>query len=875
MSSPSDWESFLEHYYQEEILKLARNYPEERSLLIDYQDIERYNMELAHELLEKPDTVLAHAQKALAEIDLPIDPSPSSSKPWHEVHLRVKNLPEKIDIRELRSNHISHLIAIEGLVRKATEVRPKITNAAFQCMRCDHITYIPQRNGKFEEPLECENEECRRRGPFKLLQTESRFVDAQKIRLQESPENLRGGEQPQVLDINIDDDLAGMVAPGDRIIVNGILRSHQRVTQQGKSTYFDLVLDGVSIEVQDKEFEDVDITPEDEKQILKLSQDPQIYDKIVKSIAPSIFGYNEVKEAMALQLFSGVSKNLPDGSRIRGDIHVLLVGDPGVAKSQLLRYIVKLAPRGVYTSGKSSTSAGLTATAVKDEFGDGRWTLEAGALVLADKGIVCVDELDKMSEGDRSALHEGMEQQSYHPSTEILLANGNKIKIGEYIDQLMEKHQDQIIKGVDCEILPFNEIELLSTDFKKIIRTPVNRVSRHLAPDTFVKIRFSNGRHIIVTPEHPVYIYRNEVEASLPYPESQIIQCIPASQVKPGDFVPVLHHSLQKERVTEVSFVKNEGEYACKWVYDVTVEPYHNFISHGLVLHNTISVAKAGIMATLKSRCALLGAANPKLGRFDRYEGIAQQINMPPALISRFDLIFILTDIPEVKRDTSIARHILTSHYAGELSEKYKHVRDSGIKSEEVERAMEAIQPVITPDLLRKYVAYSRRKIFPVLEEEARQHLIDFYLDLRRQGDDPNAPIPVTARQLEALVRLSEACARARLSERITVEDTRRVIRIVEASLGQVMRDPETGKLDADLISTGITKSQRDKIKILKDIIRNLEDVHENGAPLDKVLEEAEAAGISRERVEEALEKLKKVGEIMEPRTGKFRLVNR
>ena len=191
----------------------------------------------------------------------------------------------------------------------------------------------------------------------------------------------------------------------------------------------------------EQEFEEIEIDPEEEKLILEMSCDPEIYEKIRGSIAPSIYGYDDVKEALALQLVSGFEKHLPDGARIRGDIHILLVGDPGIAKSQLLRYMTKISPRGIYTSGKSSTSAGLTATAVKDELGDGRWTIEAGALVLADKGIAAIDEMDKMNNEDKSALHEAMEQQSYHPLTEIQLSDGRKVRIGEFVDRLMKSRQ--------------------------------------------------------------------------------------------------------------------------------------------------------------------------------------------------------------------------------------------------------------------------------------------------------------------------------------------------------------------------------------------------------------------------------------------------
>ncbi len=689
-SSVSKWEEFLKQYYEAHILQLANEYPEGRTLIVEYHDIEKYDLSLADALLERPQVVVPDMEEALKIIDIPIDVR------LDDVHVRVTKLPKKTQIRELRSQHISRLIAIEGLVRKATAVRPKIINAAFECLRCEQLTYVLQTGTKFNEPYVCENVSCGRNGPFKLNLSESTFVDAQKLQIQESPEELRGGEQPQTLDVNIEDDLTGIVAPGDRVIVTGILCSYQRTTPSGKSAFFDIYLECISIEMEEQEFEELAISKEDEEAILKLSENPDIYKTVVNSIAPSIFGYENVKEAMALQLFSGVAKLLPDGTRIRGDVHMLLVGDPGTAKSQMLRYITKLAPRGIYTSGKSTTSAGLTATAVKDEFGDGRWTLEAGALVLADKGIAAVDEMDKMKSEDRSALHEAMEQQ-------------------------------------------------------------------------------------------------------------------------------------------------------------------------------TISVAKAGIIATLRCRCSLLGAANPKYGRFDRYTSIAEQINLPPALLSRFDLIFPLADEPDIELDKNIAEHILRTHYAGELAEHAKNFPGGRVTEEDVKSAMEVVQPEIDPDLLRKYIAYAKR-IYPILIDESRQKLVEFYLGLRKQGIGANSPVPVTARQLEALVRLSEASARIRLSDSVTENDANRAINIVEACLKQVGIDPETGMFDVDVIAVGTSKSQRDKIKVLRDIIRELEREHGGKAPIEYIYNKGEENGISRDTAEELISKLKQQGDIYEPTAGFIKL---
>jgi replicative DNA helicase Mcm len=685
------WVEFLRSRYWDDLLKLADSYPDQRSLVISFPDLDRFDPEFAEELLQSPDQIMEAARTALLEMDLPIEVY------LEKAHVRIKDLPRHYKTRELRSDHIGSFLAIEGMVRTATEVRPKIVHAAFQCQRCGHTFYKEQTGSRFDDAnLKCQNEACDRGGPFKLILSKSKFVDAQKIRVQESPEDLRGGAQPQTLDVELEDDLAGRVFPGDRIIVNGVLKSYQRSSPQaGKSTYFDLVHRGVSVEMKEQDFEEIDISPEDEKVLLDMSRDPEIYEKIKRSIAPSIYGYEDIKEALALQLVSGFEKKLPDGARIRGDIHILLVGDPGIAKSQLLRYMTKISPRGIYTSGKSTTSAGLTATAVKDELGDGRWTIEAGALVLADKGIAAVDELDKMDNEDKSALHEAMEQQ-------------------------------------------------------------------------------------------------------------------------------------------------------------------------------TISVAKAGVMATLKSRCCLLAAANPKMGRFDKYEPIAPQINMTPALISRFDLIFVLTDDPDTERDTKIAEHILRSNYAGELDAQ--KALNPELTKAEIDAALEAVKPEIEPELLRKYVAYARKNIFPTLTEEAREHFKNYYVGLRTQGQDSSKPVPVTARQLEALIRLGEASARLRLSDKVTSKDSERVVRILEACLRKVGVDPESGLLDVDVITTGMTKSSRDRTKSVMDIIREICRENQGPAPRDAVLDRAESLGMDRKRAEEIIDRLRRDGDLFEPRPGMLRL---
>lgn len=688
----SAWENFFRDYYKDRIEEIALAYPEERSLEVDYKDIDLRDITLAEYVIEHPTTSFYTAELALRMIDVPVEPRP-------RLHFRVTGLPETAHqaIRHLRAAHLGKLVAIQGLIKKVTEVRPKLENAAFRCGLCGCVFRQMQDDLVLEEPEVCPEEQggCGRNARFKVMSEESGFVDHQKVEIQESPEGLRGGAQPERLAIYVEDDMVGALSPGDRVTVNVIMRSQARRQGNLKLTEFAKVGDLVSIQHEHQDYDEVEITPEDEQKIFELSQNPHIYDVFRHSFAPTIFGMEEEKSALVLALMGGVAKDYPDGSRTRGDIHLLMVGDPGVAKSQLLRYMSKLAPRSIYTSGKSASAAGLTAAAVRDEFGEGQWTLEAGALVLADLGIACIDELDKMSKEDQSSMHQAMEQQE-------------------------------------------------------------------------------------------------------------------------------------------------------------------------------ISISKAGIQATLKSRCAVIGAANPKLGRFDPYSSIPDQINMPPALLSRFDLIFSLRDEPKRESDMQLARYILQSHRAGEVAMHRRHRPDGQYTSEDEKSLFADLTPALDADFLRKYVAYAKRNIFPVLAPDAVEILQDFYVDLRNGQSEG---IAFTARQLEGFVRLAEASARVRLSEHATIDDAKRAIHIVQHYLKSVGMDPESGTFDIDMIATGTSHTQRDRMQTMIQIIRELSDEskHKTAAKED-VLERAKLHEITADNAQRALDQLKAKGQLYEPRSGNYRL---
>ena len=656
-SSTLKLEEFFSTRCKDEVFAVLDMFPEEKSVVVDYNELEMFDPDSADLLIEKPDETLEAATKSIVNID----PQRKNAK----LNVRFKNVRNNIPLRFLRSEFIGKFIAVDGIVRKTDEIHPRIMSAVFECRSCMRMHEVEQKSNIIHEPAVCQ--ECGGRS-FRLVQDESRYMDTQTVKLQEPLENLSGGDQPRQINIILEDDLVDTLAPGDKVRITGTLK-----TQRDERTKrFNNFIYGNYIEPLEQEFEELHIDEEDEEKIIELAKSPDIYQKIIESTAPSIRGYFEVKEAIAFQLFGGTAKVLEDKTHIRGDMHILIVGDPGIGKSQILKYVSKLAPRGIYTSGKGTSGVGLTAAAVRDDLGG--WSLEAGALVLGDKGNVCVDELDKMREEDRSAIHEALEQQ-------------------------------------------------------------------------------------------------------------------------------------------------------------------------------TISIAKAGIMATLNSRCSVLAAANPKFGRFDRYKSIAEQIDLPSPILSRFDLIFIIEDKPNAERDHDLAGHILKIH------------QDS------------TIPYVIEPELMRKYIAYARKSVQPTLTKEAAEVLQDFYVTMRSGAIDEESPVPITARQLEALVRLAEASARIRLSNEVLKEDAQRAIKLQEDCMKQVGYDPDTGKVDIDKVEGRTSKSERDKINIIIDVIKELSDEYEGSAPKNIVYAElADKYNVGEEKVDEVINMLKSKGVIYEPTSDHYKV---
>lgn len=868
------WRDFFERFgYMERIVKFKEFYPDIKSITVSFRHIVEFNNDFAQAIINNPIDVLGAGEGFISRF---LDKSRDSDS--RRVNIRLVDLRErdvKVDIRDIRSDRIGKLLSVSGIVRKRTDVLPRLQNAVFQCSLCAEKTIEPQQRGRLEEPVKCSNPDCdadRTKAKFKLILEESEFVDVQKIEVQENPETMEGGTQPQRITVVLEDDLTGKIEPGERVIIDGVLLADQKRVGAVLLTEFSTYVYTLNYRKETKEVESIEITPEDEQKIRELASKPGIVELLAKSIAPTIYDMDTIKQSLVLQMFGGVRKVMKDGTTIRGDIHILIVGDPGTAKSQLLRYMTDITPRGVFAFGRGSSSAGLTAAAVRDDFGEGRWTLEAGVLVLANNGLAAIDELDKMDPADTSSMHEAMEQQSYSYHTPVRIVEYGETCIGEFVDSLFDRMPERTVKGYNCELLYLgSELTILSSNLYSAGRMRITQVSRHQAPDHLLRIDLESDGHIDVTEEHPFHVFRNGQ-----------LELLKATEILPGDMLlKIISEAGEYGELEPEILTQNRGKqyfqgmrfasvksvevinYGKRWVYDIGVESSHTFFSRGILVHNSITISKAGIFATLTSRCSILAAANPYLGRYDPNKTLTDQIKLPIPLLSRFDIIFKLTDIPVRDNDTKLAEHVIRAHRYGET---LRYVEAGG----EVEDLQddEKFTPIVEKELLRKYVMFAKSRIFPRLSEEAMEYIRRDYVESR--STNPSQGMPITARQLESIIRLSEASARIRLSDTVTVEDAARARGIINYYISQV--SSVDGVPDVDIIMTGNSNRTRGEMEIVLDIVKKIQ--RDKGiADYDDIISDGNLRGLSEERIRESLSKLKTMGQLFEPSQNRYKVV--
>ena len=384
---------------------------------VDYNDLVLHP-DIESVFNESPDSILEAFSRAIKEILQERFPK-YAKKIEHEIRARIANYPVQRSLRQINAEVIGKITSVSGMVLRASEVKPLAKELVFVCPEGHRTDVILGHGLSLTSPVQCSNPKCNHR-ELGVEPESSRFIDVQFVRLQELPEDLPPGQLPHYLDVTVKQDLVDNARPGDRVVLTGVVRIEQEKmsgVSKASSPLYRLRLDGNNVEFlgskKDKSSRKIqreEVSQEDEKMIKSLSKSPDLYQQLIDSYAPHITGHEVVKESILLLMAGSTQRELQDGSKIRGDINIFLVGDPGTAKSEMLKFCVRVAPRGLYTSGRGSTAAGLTAAVVRDT--NGIFMLEAGATVLGDQGLVCIDEFDKMKAEDRSALHEVMEQQT-------------------------------------------------------------------------------------------------------------------------------------------------------------------------------------------------------------------------------------------------------------------------------------------------------------------------------------------------------------------------------------------------------------------------------------------------------------------------------
>jgi len=584
-SEVGDLDELSEPVYPDEIRRMG----EEHSMHLDvnFRHLQEWSGTLALWTSEHPVAILPILDETLlTEARRKFD----TYKQINDSGLRVAifNFLVKDPIRELCTQHLNKLVLVQGVVTKRSGVFNQVKRLYLRCAKCQFPSGpFDVEEDKDLKPGACI--ECQSRGPWRVDRQQTLYRNHQKVTLQESPGSVEAGKMPRSKQVILTGDQVDQVRPGDELHLTGVYRCLYDAGTNARTCFpvYKTILEAVHLQRKgDVKIEHV--TDEEQEKILELAKDPNIRERIIDAMAPSIYGMRHVKTAICLSMMGGQQKMAQGKHRIRGDINVLVVGDPGLAKSQFLKYVEQTFPRAVYTTGKGASAVGLTAAVQRDE--NGQFCLQGGAMVLADDGICLIDEFDKMNEQDRTSIHEAMEQQ-------------------------------------------------------------------------------------------------------------------------------------------------------------------------------TISVSKAGIVATLQARCAVIAVANPIEGRYNSTQTFAQNVNLSDPILSRFDLICVIRDESDSLQDERLADHVVSSHIRAHPAAT---VNDKAVRPKMQQKASH--HEVIDQELLQKYIIYARQKIKPQITDIDKDKLANFYKDIRAAAFSSGGA-PMTARHIESIIRICEASAKIELRSHVNSND--------------------------------------------------------------------------------------------------------
>ncbi|KAJ7968909.1 DNA helicase [Quillaja saponaria] len=616
--------------YMDEI-KAMINHKRHR-IIVNISDLHSFH-DLGNRILRSPSEYIQPFCDAVTDAARAIDPKYLKEGEQVLVGFEGPFVSRRVTPRALLSEFIGSMVCVEGIITKCSLVRPKVVKSVHFCPTTKNFTTREYRDITSNMGLPTGSVYPTRDDNGNLLVTEyglCKYKDHQTLSMQEVPENSAPGQLPRTVDVVVEDDLVDSCKPGDRVAIVGIYKALPGKSKGSMNGVFRTVLIANNVSLLNKEANAPIYSPEDLKNIKEISKRVDTFDLLGNSLAPSIYGHSWVKKAVVLLMLSGVEKNLKNGTHLRGDINMMMVGDPSVAKSQLLRAIMNIAPLAISTTGRGSSGVGLTAAVTSDqETGERR--LEAGAMVLADRGVVCIDEFDKMNDQDRVAIHEVMEQQ-------------------------------------------------------------------------------------------------------------------------------------------------------------------------------TVTIAKAGIHASLNARCSVVAAANPIYGTYDRSLTPTKNIGLPDSLLSRFDLLFIVLDQMDPDIDRQISEHVLRMHryrpgIGGDTTlhggtrygredeadnDSSVYVKyDRTLHGKKTERSRKRDTNTLTIKFLKKYIHYARHRIQPELTDEASEQIAAAYAELRNSSSNAKTggTLPITARTLETIIRLSTAHAKLKLNRKVSKSDVDAALKILNFAI--------------------------------------------------------------------------------------------